>query len=586
MFLFAITRQAPTRPSALPRSCRRSLGDLVATVAVDDRFFTYESRESGFTIAERFPSLPKPVALSRIDVDEDGRSVVLRRPLLAGMPIYYHLTPAGELYCSSHVGSLKRAGVSVRENSAALPEFLVYNYVTPPRTLYDGIQQVPSGATLRISADNNGCFVQALDRYQPPLPSTEWSDVEAAARQTLALLEMSMGRLQPVEHRIAVLLSGGLDSSILFRIAQQRLATTSSCSTGYPFHTAYENVERDYAVSAASALGAEHAYHEVTVDALQRAFVQSIVSAEEPLVFPQSALFALLFADALGDEQDIVVCGQGADGLFGLPAHHTYAWNEQRTVLQSFASWTPVLALARALLRPTPRNRIRLGRLDHMNRRSRPVSDPHHVVWEFGAVGSEDWVRRSFDAGRVEIVEGRYSSVAAQTDRSIYDLISMLAFFGEIPAMETVWSKLGHRYGRGVFYPFNDETIVAFAFSLPWAVKLSGAKAVLEAVARSLGIPEFIIKRPKSGFGVRPRQIAARGGFLDPFVPLCRGAFDERLLRDMQESRDRRVAQTFWNVVNYAIWKRTVVDGESVNLLLDELDEQAEVQRLAARASR
>jgi hypothetical protein len=138
--------------------------------------------------------------------------------------------------------------------------------------------------------------------------------------------------------------------------------------------------------------------------------------------------------------------------------------------------------------------------------------------------------------------------------------------------MKSVWAKLGEARGRSIFCPFDSEEMADHAFALSWDLKLSRAKAVLQDVARLVQVPDIVIDRPKSGFGVQPRQLSARAGILEPFVPIAAKVFEVQTLREMQESDDRKVAHTFWNVVNYAIWKRTAIDGDPVEALVEELE--------------
>jgi hypothetical protein len=47
---------------------------------------------------------------------------------------------------------------------------------------------------------------------------------------------------------------------------------------------------------------------------------------------------------------------------------------------------------------------------------------------------------------------------------------------------------------------------------------------------------------------------------------------DEREIRAVQ-AVEYSTAMTFWNVLNYAIWKRLWIGGEPLARLLDELEE-------------
>ncbi len=101
-------------------------------------------------------------------------------------------------------------------------------------------------------------------------------------------------------------------------------------------------------------------------------------------------------------------------------------------------------------------------------------------------------------------------------------------------------------------------------------MKLTKPKGILRDVARQLEVPEFIIARPKSGFGIKRRSWAERGNIFEPLIPLASKVFDEEQIRSMQDS-DREKAMTFWNILNYSIWKRLCINNESIEVLLEEL---------------
>jgi asparagine synthetase B (glutamine-hydrolysing) len=582
MFLMALTREPLKHRFPSHDVLEYDCGALVATIVVDGRVCRHDVAQDGFAVVEALPGqthVDESTDFSRLAYHKGQKRLDLHRRTRARLPIYYRLDSSKQLYCSSHISLLRQAGVPIRENARALPEYFVYNYVSPPRTMYEGIAQVPCGGRVRFSLHEGGCALAGEELLDLPLPVKGPAATEAACDETLALLEQSFRFLEPAAQRTAMLLSGGLDSSVLFRLAQRRLGMEESYSTGYPFQSEYENLEKEYALTAAQAFGSRHRYHEVTSEDVQHAIVHSIARAEEPLLFIQPAMFLLMFDDGLPAEKEIVVSGQGADALLGLPTHHNLSWSENRNPFLAALAREPVMSLARRFCRDTLENRRRLERLSYINRLSRPLSDPQHVLWTFGSFGNEDWVCGHFGVRWDDIVEGRYRSLEKFKDRSIYDLVSILAFFGEIPARKNVWSKLAARRGRTVFYPFNEESLVSLLFSLTWDTKLADAKAILQGVARRLDVPDFIIDRPKSGFGVRPRQVAEVGGILEPLVPLAWKVFDASSLRAMRESTAQKMPHTFWNAVNYAIWKRTCIDNEPADALIEEMRSQVPARR-------
>src|SRR5687768_16957306 len=123
---------------------------------------------------------------------------------------------------------------------------------------------------------------------------------------------------------------------------------------------------------------------------------------------------------------------------------------------------------------------------------------------------------------------------------------------------------MGEAAGKWVYYPFNWPALLDTAFETPWDVKLAEPKGVLRAVARRVGVPEFIITRPKANFNAVPKTWAFPGGVLEPLVPLAAKVFDKKQIQ-MVQSEEPGKAYTFWTMLNHAIWRRLFIDGESVS---------------------
>jgi hypothetical protein len=109
---------------------------------------------------------------------------------------------------------------------------------------------------------------------------------------------------------------------------------------------------------------------------------------------------------------------------------------------------------------------------------------------------------------------------------------------------------------------------------LPWEVKLREPKRILRDLARELRIPEFVVTRPKSGFGWEPHRWAPHGAALQPLVALASSEIEPELLSQLQ-SRGSDTAILLLNTINYAIWKRLCIQREPLQSLIDQLDCQA-----------
>ncbi|MHC5060203.1 MAG: asparagine synthase-related protein [Planctomycetota bacterium] len=578
MFLLAITNDRIEDKFQSYPVHQVMVGLRKGTVVTDNFLSRIISKPDGFSIIESPPGLEPDgdgIILSLVDYNQNEGVINVSAATTSGRPIFYHFNSKGDFFCSTNISLLREANVPIEENPQVLPEFLIYSFVTPPQTLYKNIMKLSNGGRLSVEAADGECRVRNIERFDPPAIDYEkFGTVSACAENTLGCLDDFIQALNPCKDRISVLLSGGLDSSILCRMCQQNHSVNTSYSTGYPFEAAEQNREKKYATSAAAAFGTNHNYYETTTREFLHGFLESIAVAEVPVKHFSAVMLYLLFKNALPEKEDVVVIGHGADNLFGLPSH-TLIFDSQKAVYELLSRY-PVRKAIELLSRMTGRGRRfarRLGNIaDCLKRKAFPTDAPENVLWSYGACGSEDWVCNYFNVTMKDIIEGRYECIKPYENRSFYEMISVLAFSGESSEVESIWTKLAESQRKIACYPYNSPEILKNAYSIPWEIKLRRPKNVLRNVARKLEIPEFIITRGKLGFGIQTQDWAKTGGIFDPLIPLVPTDFDMKQIRNLQ-SGDPRKAMTFWNILNYFIWKRLCINGESLTGLKDELEE-------------
>jgi asparagine synthetase B (glutamine-hydrolysing) len=142
---------------------------------------------------------------------------------------------------------------------------------------------------------------------------------------------------------------------------------------------------------------------------------------------------------------------------------------------------------------------------------------------------------------------------------------------GDEDITQPVWAKIGEGNNRILYYPLYDADVLNYVFSIPWKLKLKQPENILrKEIARLADIPDFIITRRKSAFGIIKRGWSEEGGVFEPVVKLASKVFDESQIRKMQSS-DPKKSMTFWNMLNYSLWKRLCLNNEPIEILLEEL---------------
>ena len=232
----------------------------------------------------------------------------------------------------------------------------------------------------------------------------------------------------------------------------------------------------------------------------------------------------------------------------------------------------PIINSIRLLSRITGRGRGLLYGIYRSPASRVPLDDVNHVLWILGRYGDVEWVQEYFSVSGKDIVATRYRTIESYQHRPLLDMISILSYLAGGSVTQAIWSKLGEANGKVLFYPYSHVDVLEYAFFVPWKVKLEQPKNILREVGRRLSIPEDILTRRKQGFGISEQRWGDKDGVFEPLVPLAAKAFDEKDIRSMQSTEPHK-AMTFWNILNYAVWKRLCADGEPLDTLKDELSE-------------
>lgn len=115
--------------------------------------------------------------------------------------------------------------------------------------------------------------------------------------------------------------------------------------------------------------------------------------------------------------------------------------------------------------------------------------------------------------------------------------------------------------------------LIRVANHTPWEEKMSQHKLLLRRAGQMVGVPDSVLFRPKRTFGVSAQRWASPGGVLESLYRVASPVFDPDLLWRFLGTDERR-AMTGWTLVNYAIWKRLLIDGEAADDLRAELRAQ------------
>lgn len=600
MFLVAVSR---TPVDANPfvklklETDKAKMGSFHVFFAFDGKFSTFLKQNSNLVVTESIIKIEKEaiedvltfkteklaenLVLSIVSANLENNEICACRPFL-GKTLYCHLADdENSVYFSTHIRLLKEAGVKIREDKKAVAEYFFFGNILGSSTLYENITKIMRGQKLRVSCRDDRLSLTS-ENFSVPVKKEADPDESKTAKDIIKMLKSSLAKLKPMEGKIALLFSGGLDSSVLAKLLKDEIGNANAYSMNYPFENPKESHEIRYAVTAGKALQLDHSRFEVTSKEYLENLIDMIAEGESLVTYYlQTPLHCTLLMNA-PENEEIIVLGEGADTLFGQSTHHILhnlmgttgsgSTNEHLRVWAFRLSKNPFLRrILQILLKLAGREASEL--VLATARTDESLDDPNHFLWQNGILTDREWVANKFQISLKEIISERKKGLETFSDNSLYDLVSMSTFQGYEGL--SVLSKIGEKHGRKVFYPYLNDLMVEYAFKLPWEFKLKERKHVLRQVARKIGIPDFIITRPKKGFGTKTEYWALPGKIFEPFVTLCSNVFNEQEFRIMQ-SKNPKKAATFWFMINYALWKQIFIENTPPEKLKKKLNELLE----------
>jgi len=165
--------------------------------------------------------------------DQRQRQLFLARDRFGIKPLYLAQDGARLRFASSLPALLAGGGVDTRLDPVALHHhFTLHTVVPAPRTVLAGVRKLPPATTMTVAADGRTTqrVYWALDATRAAKPPTEdeWLDATHAA-----LLRALERRRLAADVPVGVLLSGGLDSSLLVGLLADHVSDLQTFSIGF-----------------------------------------------------------------------------------------------------------------------------------------------------------------------------------------------------------------------------------------------------------------------------------------------------------------------------------------------------------------
>jgi asparagine synthase (glutamine-hydrolysing) len=459
--------------------------------------------------------------------ERDSGRLVLARDRLGIKPLYYAERQGRFRFASTLPALLAAGDVDTGIDPVALHHYLSWHAVVPaPMTIVKGVRKLPPATICIIEADGRR-REEVYWQLEVGARTADRGMTEADWReQVRAALANAVDRRRVADVPVGVLLSGGLDSSLLVallaKLGQKDLKTFS---VGFESIGDVEGDEFRYSDLVAQEFATDH--HRIRVDGSRaiEALPGMVAAMSEPMMSHDAVGFYLL-SQEVAKYVKVAQSGQGADEIFG--GYH----------------WYP------ALMRSN----------DAAGDYARVYFDRDHA--EMGELLAPTLMNGDYSR---EFVDAFFRNCGSPSpiDQTLQLDAQIMMVDDPVKRVD----NMAMAAGLETRVPFLDHEVVELAARIPAELKVGGGgKHILKEASRGL-VPDAVIDRPKGYFPV-PALKYIRGAFLD-FVrgvlndtrARQRGLFNrsyiDRLLANPEGELTPKGHSKLWQVALLECWLQT-----------------------------
>ena len=500
--------------------------------------------------------------------DSKRRRLLIARDRFGEKPLYWGVFANTLLFASEPKVLLAHPRCKPSLDLQALRNYLSFDYVPAPLSIYSGINKLPAAHKLTLE-DGRVCverYWQLSYKTANPVPSEQ-----EAAEELLALMGDAVRMRLVSDVPLGVLLSGGVDSSTV-----AALAVRASSEAVKTFSISFAEASFDesaYARGVAKFLGTDH--HEERLSANLAANLVSEIGAwmDEPFSDP-SLVPTYLLSRFTRKHVTVALGGDGGDELFaGYPMYAGHRWAEVYKHVPGLLRRGLVEPLVRLLPVKTKNLSFDYKALRFVNGAKYDEVARHHV-W-FGSFTPQEQLQlltpEVLHATDGEIY-AHARRIAAECDEN--DIVTrMQSVDTHLYLAEDILTKVDRAsmaVSLEVRAPFLDPRVAEFAASLPCNYRLRGLKTkyILKKAVREL-LPPFVTRRGKKGFGVpvaewlkvKLRPLAR--DLLSPERVRRAGVFNPEYVARLQDEHERGVAnhrKLLWTLLMFELWHESFIE--------------------------
>ncbi|MDB9975782.1 N-acetylglutaminylglutamine amidotransferase [Candidatus Thioglobus sp.] len=462
--------------------------------------------------------------------DRSSQQLFVARDRMGIKPLYFNITPKAFTFASNSQALLTQE-LDKSINPVALHQQLSLHGVVPaPNTIINGIQKLKPGTFFKLNPNGKLC---EKTYWHPSAKRLEEniSDQDYIERTHELLTAAVMKRMSASDVPIGVLLSGGLDSSLIVALLKE--AGHEDIRT---FSIGFEDIddevgsEFEYSDQIVSKFETHHKKYQVSNKEVLPRLSEAVMNMSEPMV-GQDAIAFYLLSEQVSKHTKVVLSGQGADEAFAGYFWYPRMANEQGNEVERFSK-------------------------HYVDRPHDEYLQTVSSIYQ-GENHTHNWLNKEF----LKPDADSFIDKVFRTD--------MTRLIVDDPVKRV--DNMTMAWGLEARVPFMDTDLVEWALSIPPSLKMRDeGKYPLKQISRGL-LPDSVIDR-KKGYFPMPALKYIQGDFLEFMSDILlssacrnRGIFNQQYIDKVINSpKDYMTAlngSRLWHLALLEYWLQLNVDN-------------------------
>lgn len=497
--------------------------------------------------------------------DFKANSMLLAKDVAGKKPLYYCVAGNTLVFASEIKAVISHPAVSKELNTDAVNEYLTFDYIPTPHTIFKNIYKLEASHYLIFKEGKISSHTPYWKANYSPVPALLPLSPEEATAKFDELLDGAVKRRLMSDVPLGIFLSGGIDSSAVAWYAKKN--STSPIKTFSIGFSEKSYDESDIARLVAKHIGTEHYQETLSAKQSLELIPEIIPKLDEPFADP-SIIPTYFLSKVTRSHVTVALGGDGSDEL--LAGYPTFISNKFLNFFSAIPK--PLMTGFRRMCDMLPASDKNISfdfKIRQFLKGFESGRSDVHTLW----LGSFTPTMKKMLFAANTLAKLTNGNGLTRIDEYLEEVKNLSPFdkillvYFRTYLQDDILVKVdrsGMYNSLEIRAPFLDRTVVEFINSLPKNYKIRGftVKYLLKKLMRDR-LPEQVVDRPKKGFGI-PVSLWLRNELKDTMERYLseeriksQGLFNYLYIDKLKKehlSGKRNHRKLLWNLMIFEMW--------------------------------